>query len=300
VSIPVPAANSSIRSHHRSVQFGSTTAVEYKSDDPVAQSLTPMPNDQAAALYPIDGPRTTAAEETLIQETKVNAALLAAWDVDDSDDDENDNNIRQTASMMFAVGNSNDDDTDRPYFVATRPLHHRPRRSSAFFSPAEGSRNLLGEETNTNRNKDNNKEEHLVTGNHNLTSLSSLSVHSPPLLVDENGQSCAANAMLLQYSPLIDNYVSRTGDDNSTVSVSSSSVQLADDHDDENIAMVAASNQHDAASVDSNDYNCNNGDDSNDDSLPNLVQDAMQHVDPSTFEVRRIVNRVLAPTPNAE
>jgi hypothetical protein len=236
-------SNSSIRSsnnHHRSVQFGSTTAVEYKSDDPVAQSLTPMPNDQAAALYPIDGPRTTAAEETLIQETKDNAALLAAWDVDDSDiddDDENDNNNNQWSASMFALGNTGDDDSDRPYFVATRPLHPRPRRSSAYFSPAEGSRNLLGEETNTNHNKgissntNVNKEQHVMTDNHNLPSLS---VHSPLLVVDENGLqlSCASNTMpRLQYSPLLNSsdidYKSgnQGSTSTSTVSVSSSCVQ---------------------------------------------------------------------------
>lgn len=284
-------SSSSIRNnHHRCVQFGSTTAVEYKSDDPVAKSLTPMPNEQAAALYPIDGSRTSAAEESLIQETKDNAALLAAWDVDD-DDDENDNSNNKKTPSMFVVGNDDDDDMDRPYFVATRPLH-RPRRSSAFFSPAEGSRNLLGEETNTNHNKNStsiiNKDHHMTD---NLASLSSLSVHSPPLLVDENGQSCAANTMQLQSSPLLvgnNNNGESTGGggtwssrntNTATVSVSSAQSSLPLAATDENIVMAVTNNERYAA-LDSNDNN-DNGIDSDGVSLSNHVQ-----LDSSRFEVR--------------
>jgi hypothetical protein len=300
------SSSSSIRNnHHRCVQFGSTTAVEYKSDDPVAKSLTPMPNEQAAALYPIDGSRTSAAEESLIQETKDNAAVLAAWDVDD-DDDENDNSNNKKAPSMFVVGNDDDDDMDRPYCVATRPLH-RPRRSSAFFSPAEGSRNLLGEETNTNHNKNsNNNNTSIINKDHhvtdNLASLSSLSVHSPPLLVDENGQSCIANTMQIQSSPLLvgnnnNNNGESTGGggtwsssstataNTTTVSVWSAQSSLPLAATDENIVMAVTNNEQYAA-LDSNDNN-DNGIDSDGVSLSNQVQDdGMQQLDSSRFEVR--------------
>eukprot|EP00977_Amphora_coffeiformis_P012299 scaffold3040_cov152-Amphora_coffeaeformis.AAC.2 len=103
------------------VKFGPSQAVCFDGGTPVAGGLEPLP--AADVQFPSDMPEEPEEETNLVEETKANAACLAAWDdVVLSDDDD-------------------DDDIDGSFVIA-QPVR-LGRRSSTFFSPS--AKSLLDE-----------------------------------------------------------------------------------------------------------------------------------------------------------
>lgn len=70
------------------MHFAPSSAVEYETEVPVCQSLTPIPAETAIRRYPTEMKAVSLEETELIQITRQNYAILKAFDdIYDSDDD---------------------------------------------------------------------------------------------------------------------------------------------------------------------------------------------------------------------
>jgi hypothetical protein len=163
-------------SHNRTVKFGPPSAVEFEADNP-AGALTPVPAQIALERFPVENQEEELTELDMLQQTKDNSAMLAEWDdafsVFEDDEEEDD-----------------DDDIQTSYDLPAPPSRNRARRSSAYFSPSDGSTGLLDFSSDDDNMTLTNTS--LLTNTSTITHddpnssldmpmMESLSVQSPPL-----------------------------------------------------------------------------------------------------------------------
>jgi len=156
------------------VKFGPSQAVCFDSGTPVVGGLEPLPS--ADVQFPSDMPEEAEEETSLVEETKANAACLAAWDdVVLSDDDDGDDD------------DGDDDDNDGSFIIA-QPVR-LGRRSSTYFSPS--AKSLLDEPDPSSLRADSSSDDDFEDDDDPMTAsldpsvdnllLSSLQVNSPTM-----------------------------------------------------------------------------------------------------------------------
>lgn len=187
-------------SHNRTVKFGPPSAVEFEADNP-AGALTPVPDQVALKRFPVENQEEEVTNLNMLQQTKDNSAMLAEWD----------------DSFSIFEDDEDDDDADHQvsYDLPAPPSRKRERRSSAYFSPSDGSTALLdysSEDDNMNMTLTNTS---ILTNASTITHddpdssldmpmLESLSVHSPPLDVSLQSVNRSGAAALATTSKDVD------------------------------------------------------------------------------------------------
>jgi hypothetical protein len=114
-------------SHNRTVKFGPPSAVEFEADNP-AGALTPVPAQVALKRFPVENREEEITNLDMLQQTKDNSAVLAEWD---------------DSFSIFEDDEDEDGDIHTSYDLPAPPSRKRERRSSAYFSPSDGSTGLL-------------------------------------------------------------------------------------------------------------------------------------------------------------
>jgi hypothetical protein len=158
-------------SHNRTVKFGPPSAVEFEADNP-AGALTPVPAQVALKRFPVESQEEEVTQLDMLQQTKDNSAVLAEWD----------------DSFSIFEDDEDEEDAHASYDLPAPPSRKRERRSSAYFSPSDGSTGLLDYASDDDNMMLANTS--MLTNTSTITHddssldmpmLESLSVRSPPL-----------------------------------------------------------------------------------------------------------------------
>jgi hypothetical protein len=159
-------------SHNRTVKFGPPSAVEFEAHNP-AGALTPVPAQVALKRFPVENQEEEISQLDMLQQTKDNSAMLAEWD-----------------DSFSVFEDDEDDDAHESYDLPAPPSRKRERRSSAYFSPSDGSTTLLDYSsdddnmlTDTSLLTNTSTITHHDDSSLDLPMLESLSMQSPPLQV---------------------------------------------------------------------------------------------------------------------